>query len=85
MQKKYQLILWAAIQSYMDKNGHNMQSIKSKNPFPVGTRWISTFKAAANDEKDNTSFNKGKTMLMLEFLKLPYVVDGGSIVLKTTK
>lgn len=69
----------AAIKKYMAENGHNMQSIKSNNPFPCSTRWISSLVESIK-LNDKRNFNKTVCVEMMEFLGMNYGFDGGVLV-----
>ena len=73
------IALWLAIKDYMKANGHNMQSIKSVNPFPCSSRWISSLLASIKNE-DATNFNKTVCTDMMKFLGIKYRFDGGVLV-----
>jgi hypothetical protein len=63
----------------MAENGHNMQSIKSNNPFPCSTRWIS-FLVESIKLNDSRNFNTKVCVEMMDFLKMPHKMDGGVLV-----
>lgn len=67
------------IKKYMAENGHNMQSIKTNNPFPASERWVSNL---VRSVKNNTSanFNTKVCIEVMEFLKMPHKMDGGVLV-----
>lgn len=69
-----------ALGKYNEKHGYTTYSIKKDKPYPVSPRWIDNLIAAERDSLE-TTFNKEKTKELCDFLKLPFRVDGGIIII----